>query len=186
MRGKGDSSAGSVCNFLASTRAATVSSSALSRSDGVVRPVRVLRPKQVCADGPQGSPRVFVRAQRLGAGAGDIGSRRCVCRAPAWDAPVSLMLVSSNQQSRSYCRSGDEAGACARRACRQSSDSDEGMADGSVEVPNGSACLGSFDRLRSASSCAAPTERSPGARPRRREPRNGCRDARHDQQRAAL
>ena len=93
---------------------------------------------------------------------------------------------SPNQQSRSYCRSGDEAGARARRACRQSSDSDEGMADGSVEVPNGSACMGSFDRLRSASSCAAPTERSPGARPRRREPRNGCRDARHDQQRAAL
>jgi hypothetical protein len=30
-RGKGDSSAGSICNFLASTRAATVSSSALCR-----------------------------------------------------------------------------------------------------------------------------------------------------------
>ena len=94
--------------------------------------------------------------------------------------------LSPNQQSRSYCRSGDEAGARARRACRQSSDSDEGMADGSVEVLNGSACMGSFDRLRSALSCAAPIERSPGARPRRREPRNGCRDARHDQQRAAL
>ena len=93
---------------------------------------------------------------------------------------------SPNQESRSYCRSGNEAGARARRACRQSSDSDEGMADGSVEVPNGSACMGSFDRLRSGSSCAAPTERSPGARPRRREPRNGCRDAWHDQHRAAL
>jgi hypothetical protein len=100
--------------------------------------------------------------------------------------PSHAVGTSPNQESRSYCRSGNEAGARARRACRQSSDSDEGMADGSVEVPNGSACMGSFDRLRSGSSCAAPTERSPGARPRRREPRNGCRDAWHDQQRAAL
>jgi hypothetical protein len=116
--------------------------------------------------------------------------RRSLCPEPAPSEARSSCGIaaasSPNQQSRSYCRSGDEAGARARRACRQSSDSDEGMADGSVEVPNGSACMGSFDRLRSASSCDAPTERSPGARPRRREPRNGCRDARHDQQRAAL
>ena len=76
--------------------------SALSGSHGVVRPVRVLRPKQVCVDGPQDCPRVFVRAQRLGAGAGDIGSRRCICRAPAWDAPVSLMLVARCGSALTY------------------------------------------------------------------------------------
>ena len=61
--------------------------SALSRSDGVFRRVRVLRPKQVCADGREFLPASSYELKRLGARAGDIGSRPCICRAPAWEAP---------------------------------------------------------------------------------------------------
>jgi hypothetical protein len=47
LRGKGDSPVGSVCSFLASTRAATVSSSARCRTHGVNGEMRVRERTQV-------------------------------------------------------------------------------------------------------------------------------------------
>ena len=64
---------------------------ALSRSDAIFRRVRLLRPKQVSADGCGTLPGLPARVQRTRPGAPTTPAvALCVWRAPAWEAPSRI------------------------------------------------------------------------------------------------
>ena len=119
MRGKGDSSARRVCNFLASTRAAPVSSSAHCRAHGSVP----------CSAGNAGSATDAKSESTLpctspkpGPGRWRAESRRCVCSATASPRVCGLPGTTAahcRNWANSIVRRGDARTRSGRSLCRQ-------------------------------------------------------------------